>query len=249
MAKKRQTGQTARARRWLSALLAGLGAMFFAGCSNTPVVNVPHAHDPLHGVLVPPGMPQPTNTPKASVGWNPAPAQQFGAADSTSTNNATLAGMSSQGQLGKPLAIDDSSRTQAPGQLTGKTPQTPVNPAFLAPNPTPKVQPIPDARPAGSSWQPVQLDTPQPLADAPGVRPVVQTVGAAPPASANSDVLGKQLQDRGVINQKLDQVPDGVRLTCYVARTEGAGFRILEATAADYASAAQAIVRQLDSAR
>jgi hypothetical protein len=249
MAKKRETGQTAPARRWLSAVMAGsfgLGVTLFSGCSQTPVVNVPQQADPLHGVLVPPGMPQPTSTPKANVGWNPAPSQQFGVADSTSTNNATLAGMTWQGPLGKPLAIDDSNRTQAPGQLTtgGKTQQTPATPGFLAPNANPKVEPIPDAKPSNppvtptGAWQPLQANP----------QPTVQTVSNASAPSVSTDVLGKQLQDRGVINQKVDQVPEGVKLTCYVARPGGAGFRILEATAVDYTSAAQAIVQQLDKA-
>jgi hypothetical protein len=250
MAKKRESGQTTSARRWLSAVLAGsfgLGATLFSGCSQTPVVNAPQPADPLHGVLVPPGMPQPTNTPKANVGWNPAPSQQFGIADTSSTNNATLAGMTWQGPLGKPLAIDDSNKTPTPGQLTtgAKTQQTPVTPGFQAPNANPKVELIPDTKPANppltptGSLQPVQ----------PNPQPAVQTVGANSAPAVSTDVLGKQLQDRGVINQKLDQVPEGVKLTCYVARPGGAGFRILEATAVDYNSAAQAILQQIATAQ
>jgi hypothetical protein len=239
MAKKRESGQTASAWRWLSAVLAGslgLGATLFSGCSQTPVANAPQPADPLHGVLTPPGMPQPASAPKTSAGgWNPAPSAQFGVADSSSTNNATLAGMTWQGPLGKPLAIDDSNKTQAPGQLTtgGKAQQAPVTPGFVAPNPNPKVEPIPDAKPPQSSWQPVN---PQ---------PTVQTVAASSAPTVNPDVLGKQLQDRGVINQKVDQVPEGIKLTCYLRRPDG-GLRIPYAIGVDYNSAAQAMVELLD---
>lgn len=254
MAKNCETGQTARQWRWLWALMTGslgLGVAFFTGCAQTPVVNAPQPADPLHGVLTPPGMPQPTSAPK--VGWNPPPSQQFGDADSSSTNNATLASKTWQGSgpLGKPLAIDDSNKGQAPGQLTtGSKSQTE---GYLAPNPSPKIQPVPDANPANppltptGSWQPASPNPPIAVPDAPIVKPVTQTVANSAPA-VNPDVLGKQLQDRGVINQKVDNVPAGVKLTCYVARVGGAGFRVLEATAVDYNSAAQAIIQQIDTA-
>jgi hypothetical protein len=262
MVNNRESGQALRARRWLSAVMAGslgLGAAFFAGCSQTPVANAPQPADPLHGVLTPPGMPQPTNAPKAAVGWNPPPNQQFGVGDSSSTNNATLAGMTWQGPLGKPLAIDDNNKTPTPGQLTtsSKTQPTQQAPGVLPPNPNPKVEAIPDAKPTVNptvtptgSWQPAPSNPPGAQQDAPTIKPVVQTVGASSGAvpSVSNDSLDKQLQDRGVINQKVDQVPDGVKLTCYVGRP-GGGFRILEATALDYNRAAQAIIQQIDTAK
>jgi hypothetical protein len=264
MANKRESGQSAPPRRWLSAMMAasfGLGAAIFPGCSQTPAVNTPQPADPLHGVLTPPGMPQPTTTPKASVGWNPAPSQQFGVADSSSTNNATLAGMTWQGPLGmpQPLAMGETGKTQTPGQLTtgDKTQPTPPSPAVLAPNPNPKVEPIPDAKPVVNppltptgSWQLAPSNSPVAQQDVPATKPVVQTVGLSSNAipSASTDTLGKQLQDRGVINQKVDPVPGGVKLTCYVGRP-GGGFRILEDTAADYNSAALRIIQQIDTTK
>ncbi len=254
MANKRESGQTLQARRARSATMAValcLGAVFFSGCSQTPTTSGQQAADPLNGVLTPPGIPLPTNTPpKAAVGWSQPPAQQFGVADSSSTNNATLAGMTWQGPLGKPLAIDDSNRSQAPGQLTNgaKMQPTQQTPGVVAPNPSSKVEPIPDAKPAPNppvtptgSWQ-------QPPANPPAVKPLVQTVAASSNAipSVGKDTLDKQLQDRGVINQKADQLPDGVHLTCYVSRP-GGGFRVLEATGADYNAAAQAIIQQIDT--
>jgi hypothetical protein len=267
MAEKQEAGQAGAIARGRNSLLAALGAALLvsAGCSSqASVVNVPQPADPLLGVRTPPGMPPLTDSPppKAAVGWNPPPSQQFGLADTSSTNNATLAGMSWQGPLGKPLAIDDRGKPQAPGQLTGNTQQTPSNPMFVAPNPNPKVMPIPDSKPnnSTSSWQPVQLNTPQPLTSTPtppstptvqaigsgpAPAPAVQTVGSAP--SISSDVVAKQLQDRGVINQKLDQVGDKVKLTCYILRSDNGGYRILEAIEPDYSSAARAIIQQIDA--
>jgi hypothetical protein len=253
MVKTRQAGQTRGARRWVS-LLAwssfGLGMTLAAGCSSTPVTSGPPP-DPLFGVLVPPGMPQPTNTPKASdssMPTTPQASNQGGVpatpASLSSSNTATLAGASWQGPLGRPLKMDDNNSSGPPflpGQLTGRS-KTQQVPGVLGPNPNPKVEQVPDIAPAvqpvtpTSSWQTPQM-----------TQPAVQTANAVQPPS--TEALSKQLQDRGVINQKQDVAPEGVRLTCYVSRGPGAGLRILEVTAADYASAAQAILKQLDATR
>ena len=193
MANNRESGQTVPARSWRSAVMAGalgLGAALLSGCS-TPVANS-QAADPLNGVLTPPGtMPQPASTaPKTASGWNPPPANQFGSADSSSTNNATLAGMTWQGPLGmpQPLAINDSNKTPMPGQLTtsSKTLPTQQTPSALAPNPNPKVEPVPDAKPTNppvtptGSWLPGPTNQPVAVPDAPAARPVMQAVGATP---------------------------------------------------------------------
>ncbi|HZZ81811.1 MAG TPA: hypothetical protein VFE62_25145 [Gemmataceae bacterium] len=257
MAKKRQTGQGMAIARWRDALIVslGLGLMTAAGCSTpTAVVNNPQPADPLMGVRTPPGMPLPTDSPKPAVGWNQQPAQQFGVADTSSTNNATLAGMPWQGPQKQNLAIDNGPKT--PGQLTGNTQQTPVTPGFVAPNPAPKVMPIPDTK-STSSWQP-QLSTPQPLTTS-SMTPTVQAVSSAPaptptvqavssvPSPTSIDDLTKQLQDRGVLTQKVVPLANGVRLTCLVRRTDGGGFVEKLAEAPDYPSAARAMLLQLDS--
>lgn len=244
MAKKCETGQAARRARWLPAVLAG-GLGLLAGCSNQPVVNAPQPADPLHGVLTPPGMPQPASAPKATAASTQPPTQQFGAADNSSTNNATLAGMTWQGPLGKPLAIDDTgSKTPTPGTLTTGSKSQPLAPGFIAPNASPKVEAIPDARPTAPSITPTsgwQSADPQAAA--------TPTVTAPPPSD---DALTKQLQDRGVTKQKLDQVTGGVVLTCCIPRPDG-GLRILtsdkEKPAPDYAAAAQAIIQQIDAGK
>ena len=249
MAKKQQTGQDLPARRLVKVLawgLFGLGSTLVIGCSSAPIASAPQNHDPLHGVLAPPGIPQPTNSPKASNTSATSSNQQWGTpGDNSSTNNATLAGMSGLTPLGRPLPIDDNGRPLAPGQLTGGSAGLP------GPNSAPKVEQVPDARPAvptvmpTSSWQ-----TP------PSAQPAVQSIPSAsaqlavqsiPSASAES--YSKQLQDRGVLNQKQEVIAEGLHLTCYVSAGPAGGLRILEVTAADYASAAQAILRQLDGSR
>lgn len=251
MVKSRQAGQTRWARRWVSRLAwgsLGLALTLASGCSSTPVASAPPA-DPLFGVMVPPGMPQPASAPKAADASAPTTPQAFNQggvptvpASMPSSNTATLAGTSWQGPLGRPLQIDDKGPPFLPGSLTSgsKTQQVPATPAVLGPNPNPKVEQVPDITP------PVQPVTPTSSWQAPN-QPAVQTAATPQPASAAA--LSKQLEDRGVINQKQDTAPEGVRLTCYVSRGPGAGLRILEVTAADYTSAAQAILRQLDTTR
>ena len=232
-----QTGQTGQKKRLLT--LCGLGLALLTGCSTTPTAAT-QPHDPLHGVLTPPGLPQPTHSPKTPgspasftpqsnnpnlkpIGW-----------DLSSSNNATLAGLSGQGPLGRPLAIDDQGRPLAPGQFTTgpKTQQTPVQLGYPGANPNPKVEAIPDAN-APSKYTPNSWQPEQPTGPAPNT----------------PEALTRQLQERGVINQKLDQLSQGVHLTCYVSRGPEGGLRILEVTAVDYVSAAQAILQQLDTAR
>ena len=230
--------------RWLSLLgwgSIGLSLTLASGCSSAPIASGPPA-DPLHGVLVPPGLPQPTNTPRADAGgFPPAPqaynqggAQTFPASLSSS-NPATLAATSWQGPLGRPLAIDDGNST-GPPFFPGQVSRTP---GPLGANPNPKVERVPDIAPPTQPVQPTGSWQSNPA-------PLQPTAGAQP---ANDEVLARQLQDAGVINQRQDTVPEGVRLTCYVSRGPGAGLRILEVTASDFAGAAQAILQQINGSR
>jgi hypothetical protein len=221
------------------------------GCSSTPMASGPPP-DPLFGVMVPPGLPQPTNTPKADgasvpqrpQAWNNPGGVPAIPASLSSTNTATLAGTSSQGSLGRPTPIADhnsSGPPLLPGQATlgSRTQQVPD---MLGPNPNPKVEQVPDIKPVNEpvtpagSWQ-----TPHPN------QPAVQGASAVVPTSA--EILSKRLQERGVLDQKQEAVPEGARLTCYLSRGPAGGLRILEVAAADYASAAQAILQQLDNSR
>jgi hypothetical protein len=205
----------------------GLGMTLATGCSSTPMASAPPP-DPLNGIMVPPGLPQPASAPKADAGAvAPAPqASNIGGVPAlptsfSSSNPATLAGQS------RPLEIPNDPGT-GPPFLPGGVNRIVQAPSVVGPNASPKVERVPDITPPTGS---------------------VLTNQTVQPASANQltgdDALKKQLEDRGVINQKQECVPEGVRLTCYVSRGEGLPLRIAEVIAADYAAAAQAILQQL----
>ena len=252
MAKRREAGQTRGSRRWISLLAWGALGLAVTSCSSSPVAST-QTYDPLTGIMTPPGTP-PNSGPKADAS-TPLPAQVNNPgvaampASLSSSNPATLAGTSWQGPLGRPTPIDNNNSSGPPflpGQSTLGN-RTPQGPTFLPPNPNPKVEAIPDVKSAippvtpSASWQ-LPGNPTIPVSDGSGVKVAVQT------QPANADGLAKQLQDRGVINQKQDAVPEGIHLTCYVSRGSS-GLRILEVTAADYATAAQAILQQLDTPR
>jgi hypothetical protein len=225
----------------------GLTVTIATGCSQTPTT-AQQSYDPLHGVRTPPGTLVPPTTPPAtaSVAQPPPLATSPGGVpalptSSSSTNTATMAGSNWQGPLGQPFPINDPNAHAPflPGQTTTTTNSQPA-PGMPAPNPNPKVQAVPDAVPSAppavtpiGNWQAPQ-----------NTQPVVQTAGAVPTPD-----YAKQLQDRGVFNQKRDPAPEGVQLTCYVSRGPTGGVRILSVTAKDYATAAQAILRDLDQQR
>jgi hypothetical protein len=238
MATTRQTGQ------WLLALSMALGCL--NGCSSTPTAST-QTHDPLHGVTTPPGMPVPNSASKTSNPTTslPNPALQQPGHELTSTNNATLANMSGS-QLLRPLAIDNDGRVQPTGQLTSgswaKPGQAP--PGYPGYNPNPRVEKVPDIEPTTSRSSPPQAWQAPPGAQPTNVAPPANVPAAVTP----TDALTRQLQERGVTSQKIDPLPNGVHLTCYIQRPNAAP-RILEATAIDFAEAAQAILHQLDNTR
>jgi hypothetical protein len=252
MGTTRQTGQERRARRWRAMLgcgAFGLSVTIATGCSTTAPTTAQQSYDPLHGVRTPPGtLVPPTNPPSAtaSAAQPPAVATSPGGvpalpASLSATNTSALAGANSQSPLGQPFPINDPNAR--PPLLAGQTTTTANSqpaPGVPAPNPNPKVEPVPDAVPSAppavtpiANWQSPQSN-----------QPAVQTAGAIPTPD-----YAKQLRDRGVFNQKIDQVPDGVQLTCYVSRGPTGGVRILTVTAKDDASAAQAMLRELDQQR
>jgi hypothetical protein len=220
------------------------------GCSTTPTT-AQQSYDPLHGVRTPPGTPvPPTNPPPetASAAQPPPAATNPGGVPALPTsfpaaNTSTLAGANYQSPLGQPFPINDANAHAPflPGQTTTTANAQPAPPGagMPNPNPNPKVEPVPDAVPSApsvvtpiSNWQ-----SPQ------NTQPAVQTAGAIPAPD-----YAKQLQDRGVLNQKIDPAPEGVLLTCYVPNGAG-GVRILQVPAKDYATAAQAMLRELDQQR
>ncbi|MBI2806329.1 MAG: hypothetical protein HYX68_15225 [Planctomycetes bacterium] len=241
MAKARQIGPTRLVHGGL-ALTVCAGMLALTGCSTTSAVGAPQGPDPLVGVMAPPSVPLPNLGPaKNPAAEVPAETQSFQRDDiPKSTNPATLAGMSWTGPLGRPLAIDDN--YSGPSFFPASNSRMHQSPeGFLPPNPKPKVEAVPDLNanqpkttPIGA-WQAPQNG---PIQAPPSINP-----------AASDAALSRQLQDRGVVNQKQTTVPEGLHLTCYISRGPQGGLRILEVTAADYATAAQAILRQLEAAR
>jgi len=105
----------------------------------------------------------------------------------------------------------------------------------------------------GTLTSSTQIKTPEPL-----VVPIPKdttTTGLQPTASWNggppsqNDIIA-QLGKRGVLFQKQDNVPEGVRLTVVVPHPQQPGVtRVYEATAPDYPAAVQAILLQIDQSR
>lgn len=219
--------RTRRVARTVTGVTLGLLVMLLTGCSQAPTT-AKQNHDPLHGILTPPGQPpQPGGAGKPSNPYATTPTDPPNATPTSfsSTNPATLAIGSGQGPLGRPLAIDDNGKPYPTGAG-----------GYPGPNPTPRVEPVPDIGPApmrpANDWKTPQIPAPN---------------GASQIPTEQS--LYAQLQSRGVLQQKQDAVPEGIRLTCYVSRGPEGGLRAVEVTAGDYSAAAQTMLQQLEAKR
>ena len=141
----------------------------------------------------------------------------------TSRLNSTNAALASAGPLqgARPtLAINDS-----------RTPSTPPNTGSqLAANTKPT--------------QPTVM--PLPKQDAPPT--VFAPTGKGQPTTpAPANELELALKQRGVLFQKVDNVPQGVRFQCIVPSKQNRDVtRVFEATAPDYISAVRAVLKQID---
>lgn len=109
------------------------------------------------------------------------------------------------------------------------------------PAPTPKTSGAPNV-------QPIPRDTP--------TTPGLLTTGLSTPAVTpklpppSNDEIFAPLQARGALSQKVDQIPEGVRLTVLVPnRNDSGAIQVYEAKARDAAAAVQAIVQQIDQQR
>ena len=186
----------------------------------------------------------PNSAPKAAASTPVPPSSPAVTAVPTSfqsSNPATLAGASWQRPLGQPTRIDDGTWTGPPflpasGSSGSKTEQVP---GYIPFNANPKVEPVPDVKPASPSVTPTG-NWQAPTDAAPKV--------VVPAAAVGNADLAKQLQAHGIIDQKQEVVADGIRFTFYLRDSSG---RLLakQVEAADYAIAAQAILQNLDAAR
>ena len=223
---------------------AALGA---GGCSMGGPMDLAKVGDPILGAAVPAAQPlQPQSAPQNAQQQQGSPAATSSAIPPIPTLPAspTSASLASQTRpLGGLAITDGNSFPQGDGwqRNTGAAPVAPIgspnNPPVRQP---PKVVPVP--REDGfSSGQPV---------------PGIQTAGswsAGAQAAVQSAALSPQqlqqlLESRGVVAQKLFNNADGVHLLCAVPSRSSPEARILtyEVTAPDYATAVQAIVRQID---
>lgn len=209
----------------LSFVLCG----WLAGCNSlgSNQNSGPVMGDPLKGEFGPRGVPPPkTPTPykKTSAGLEavpPIPSANSAGSTAALAGNTGLKG-------GRPLWIGDGLARNDPARG-----MVAANGVALR-RPEPIVQEVP-------------LDGPRP-----GPVPnVVQPVGGTNTGPAPSyDQLQAQLRDRGVIFQKVDPVPEGVKVSCIVPnRANPMVNRCLEATARDYAAAVQALIQQVDQQR
>jgi hypothetical protein len=167
-------------------------------------------------------------------------------------------GLKQQGPSSPPPA-SGSSRTQAGVPPIPATPFS-SSPAALAAAPLPGARPlaIDGSRQQGNiiptsganvGLTPIVQPVPRENAGPAGVVPAKNTWAAPAPLAGEAAVV-QQLRERSVLFHKIDSVPQGIRLSVIVAsRTNPEATRVYEATGPDLASAAQAILQKLDSAR
>lgn len=243
----------------------GLGVGVIAsGCS--PMQTAGPSYEPLYGVFPPGGAPNPPGklAPPASAATPKKADETTGAATGvpalptalSSTNNATLASHSSLPGHPPTLAIPATRAGTAAPADNSRSNAAPPESAFPPPNPNPKVVPVPRdtgaALPtttggvqAAGSWQPGTLP-------ALGSTPAVSTPAVNVPTA--SDVLtpetfGAQLARRGyrLVQQKQAPLAGGVHLVCLAAPAANPDApTVFETTGPDYATAAQAILREAE---
>jgi hypothetical protein len=205
---------------WLGAACFLLGA---GGCSTTS--KGPN-DDPLFGVR--PAQVSPV--PGASSGNNPSAGAQSRAGvppipgTTSATSTAALASLPG----GRPLSIND------PHPAAGSGGSANVSTG-------PSVQPIPREAATAPGLLTTGSWTTPPI-----------TPKSPPSASPDhrTDPNFALLQARGATHQKVDNVPEGVRLTALVAsRADPSAARIYEASARDYGAAAQAVLQHIEQPR
>ena len=240
MNRKPQPGNlgTGGPRGWRVWLPFGLFLLATAGC-NTPKS---HSGDPLFGEYYPKGpngqpMPPPSQGAKTTSAAPGSGVPAYPANNSASSTASIAANSNLPG--GRSLAINE---TQPPNWTLTNT----SNSNGPRPSAGPVVQPIPRETPgpgqvnAGNngiirtgSWSNNQQGNPVP------------PMGATTP-----EVLQGTLQARGAVGLKQENVPEGVRVSCFVpSPANRANFRYLETTGRDSVTALQALLVQIDQQR
>ena len=231
-AKPGKPGRTRKARQiiaWASlGLCAGLTG---TGCSMTSSMTAQaqeKAGDPLLGPS-----PPPANLPAQPAGN----AEAWLAPILPSSGVATNATLASQTPPPRSLAIGDA----PPGgswqrNIDGTSATSNVLKAPLTPASQPRVEPVPKDNS---------------FTAAPGQQ--IQAAGSwaasspTPAAGPTLEQLKQALDARHVIGQQQENVPGGIHLRCVVTNPANpTSNQIYETTAADYVTAVQAIVQQID---
>lgn len=255
-----------RTRSLLAWAALGLGGSVIAGgCS--PMQTAGPSYEPLYGVFPPGGAPAPPGkfVPPASAGQKkPEESPRASAAagvpalptTTSSTNNATLASHSALPGSPPALAIPAARTGAAAPTDNSRSNAAPSELVFPPPNPNPKVVPVPRdtgaALPAptggvqaAGSWQPGTL--PALGATSPINTPAVNVPTA--PTALTPDTFGAQLAQRGyrLIQQKQAPLAGGIHLVCLAAPTaQPEASTVFETTGPDFATAAQAILREAE---
>jgi hypothetical protein len=146
-------------------------------------------------------------------------------------------------QGGKPLQIADEKADVAPGGWKGQ------------PQPVPAYAPW-QAAPAGQNGEKPVLGQPQPIAlpqaknSLPSTETAVVPSGWTVPKDAATIVPGylqQELRNRGVLWQRLETTPNGVRFVCAVPHPQNSKAEwMVEAVGADAVTAIQAALQHLD---
>jgi hypothetical protein len=228
-AKPGKPRRSGKARTFLAWASLALGA---AGCSSPQVAQIEKSGDPLLGAN--PG-PLVNPTPAQAAAPPGGASAQAGTPPLPPSGLSTNAALASQSPTAHSLAIGE-----PPGEGWQRNIQgTPAAAATAAGSATPVSQP---------KVLPVPKDTSVTASSSQSVRPAGSWASNTPSSSAATPTaqdLEKLLVSRGVMGHKEFDVPGGgVRLVCAVPA--GTSNQIYDVTAADFAAAVQAVVRQID---
>jgi hypothetical protein len=250
---------------WCARFSLGLMMLpVIAGCNSAPHN---HAGDPLFGEYYPKGpngQPMPPPTPStqktAAAGVPPYPSNNSATSTAAIAGNTNLPGA-------RNLSINE--KTGTGWALTNSTNSGAAN---VAPGTgTPVVQPIPrdttgpvaaNVGQSGSAAPASNQLAVANLATTPTTGNTIIATGALTPSADTSrqnatpvtpmgivtpDILQGTLQGKGALALKKENVPEGVRVSCYVPqKANPANLRYLETVAPDYATGLQALLQQID---
>jgi hypothetical protein len=242
MQRAQERGKTPQVRRALTLACWSGGLFAFAllnGCNTFQRSRDTKEPEPLFGEYhpksfgsAPPPAGKTTSSRSGGAGAIPA----LPAATSSGSSAAIVSGDPLIGS--HPLGIEDPGRAQPVAAWQGTRQLTSGPPAAdMTPNLRPPI---------------VQALPPDPNAGAagPGGAQATPPAWSALPTAADFDQLQQQLAGRDVIWQRLESYPGGYKFSCMVPKPfERDVNRTYEATAADYRSAIDAVLKKIDNDR